>query len=81
MKIKLSKLHHGGYDVSKNENVLYGWVVPCHSFEILDNGKLFIEPYDVFIFGEETCYLFGFMMDEIAPSLMEEEKIRQKLGT
>lgn len=62
-----------GYDESKNENVLYGWVIPCHSFEVLDNGKLFIEPYDLFIFGEETCYSFGFMMDEIAPSLMKEE--------
>lgn len=59
-----------GYDESKNENVLYGWVVPCQSYEVLDNGKFFIEPYDAFCFGESTCYSFGFMMDEIAPSLM-----------
>ena len=60
-----------GYDESKNENVLYGWVVPCQSYEILDNGKFFIEPYDVFIFGEMDSYSFGAMMDEIVPSLNE----------
>lgn len=47
-----------GYDESKNENVLYGWVVPCQSYEVLDNGKFFIEPYDVFAFGEMGSYFF-----------------------
>lgn len=31
------------YNESKNENVLYGWVVPCQSYEVHDNGKFLLK--------------------------------------
>lgn len=67
---KVVQVTSWGYDESKNENVLYGWVVPCHSFEVLDNGKVLIEPYDVFDLGEMDSFYFESMMDDIVPSLI-----------